>query len=141
MNRYLLITTLFCFLSVTDAWAVSGVDSAGTIVVNPSTNAVLTITAALNSNSTNASPSANWVVNMWWTCSVNTTYEYQVLNASSTVVYNMLLPCTAGNWQQASAPGMSFSVPNAFKLQIIALSGFTGSAQASILYGMENQNN
>jgi hypothetical protein len=140
MNK-ILLSLLLLIAGLNNAFAISGVDSAGSIVVNPAANAVLTTTAALNSNSTNASPSANWVVNMWWTCSVSTTYEYQVLNTSSAVVYNMLLPCTAGNWQQASAPGMSFSVPNGFKLQIIALSGFTGNAQASILYGMENQNN
>lgn len=123
-----------------NCWAITGADSAGQIIVNPTSNAVLTTTAALNSTSINASPSANWVVALWWTCSVSTTYEYQVLNTSSTSVYNMLLPCTAGTWQQATVPGMSFSVPNGYKLQIISLTGFTGSAQASIFYGMENQN-
>lgn len=135
------LLALLCLFSSSSAFAITGLDSAGAIVVNPAANAVLTTTQALNSNSTNGTPSANWTVTLWWTCSVSTTYEYQVLNLSSVSVYNMLLPCTAGSWQQASVPGMSFSVPNGYKLQIIALSGFTGSAQASILYGMENQNN
>lgn len=124
------------------AFAFTGIGTVGTATTNPGASAVMVTKTLPASGSTNASPSANYVVSINTYCSVAATYQYQVLNASQAVVTTIVLPCQAGVRGVYSGPDtVSFAIPDGFTLRVINTNAFTGTGQAEIYYAIEGLNN
>jgi hypothetical protein len=133
MKNLILIFALLFSLQVN---AVQGTGVVGSITTNPAANAVLVTTSGL----TSGSASANYTVTIWWSCSILATYQYQVLNVSSSVVASVNLYCPAMTTSSIGVSNISFSIPNGFTLRVINVNSFTGTGQASIFYAKETEN-
>ncbi len=137
MKLLILLITLFSL----NVFAFTGIGTVGTVATNPATNAVLVTKTLPASGSTNASPSANYVVSINTYCSVAATFDYQILNASSAVVSTIVLPCQAGvRAVYSGPPTVSFAIPDGFTLRVINAASITGTAQAEIYYAIEGLN-
>lgn len=134
-----MIKFLLAFLFSTNCFAYTGQASIGTLATNPAANAVLVQTSALNSISTNSSPSAEWQIQVTYSCTVAATFEFQVMNGSTPTATIYLL-CPAGSTQTLAVPNISFSIAQGYTLRVINANAFTGNAQATIFYAIEALN-
>jgi hypothetical protein len=130
MIRYLLATSLICFLSITNAWALAGSAALGSLQTNPSANAVLVTSSALSSGTTTG---ASYVLDVVCSGSVAFTCEFQVMNGS-TAVSSIYFQVPAGQTFNFNSAPISFQIPNGYTLRVITPTSVTGTVQASIFY-------
>lgn len=133
--------TLLILTFCTHAFALPGTAVVGSNTTNPGALATLVTATIPASGSTNPTPSANYQVKIWWTCSVTATYEMLIQNSGGTTMTTIILPCQANVFNQAD-PGamMTFPIQDGWKLNITNINSFTGTGQASIFYAKETLN-
>lgn len=124
-----ILLTLFCSY----AFAIPGTANIGTLTTNPSANAVLVTSGALNSGSPNAS--AHWLLNVTCSGTAAFTCAFQVMNGAS-VVTTFYLQVPAGQ-TVTFEPKVSFSIPQGYTLRVTTPTSVTGQVQASVIYAID----
>ena len=136
--KKLLILALFASASL---WAtVEGTWIYGAPVTNPTGSTVFVTATIPASGSVASPPNANYLVGVWLYCSIQETYEIQVLNASSVVQATIPLVCSATQPNIILPPDISFPIQDGWKIQIIPAVGFTGSGSAQLFYAKQSIN-
>ena len=138
-----LLASLAVLLLSINCFAFTGFWKYGAVITNPTTSTVFATTGALPSTGSSATPpSANYVVGAMTYCSVNETYEIQVLNASSVVTATVPIPCssTSTNMVQPGGGNISFPIQDGWTVQVIPAVGFTGFGSAQLFYAIEGVN-
>jgi hypothetical protein len=147
MKNIFLILGLICIfpnICLSDG-PVPGTGTAPTSVTNPGALATIVTTPALNSGSTNGTPSANWVVSVQYYCSVSATLEILTLNASNATVATTVVPCNVptggvGGGGVFTTGENTFSIPQGFKISVVNVSVIVGTVQATIYYALQSVN-
>lgn len=125
-----------------NAQAYTGVWKYGATVTNPTTSTVFVSVTMPTSGSNASPPSANYVVGVFLYCSIQETYEIQVLNASAVVQSTIPIVCSATqpNVVQPGGGHISFPIQDGWTVQIIPAAAFTGFGSAQLFYAIEGLN-
>jgi len=134
-----LIVILIFFLSL-NAFAFTGQWVYGPSKSNPTTSTVMVTTTFPASGSTASPPSANYVVGLLLYCSVNATYQLNVLNQSSVIVATVPFSCSSTQINQWQSGRNAFPIQDGYTLQILPAAGFTGFGSANLFYSIEGIN-
>jgi hypothetical protein len=136
-----IVSLIFSLLLIPqNIFGLAGTWKSGAVVTNP-TSATVFVSALLPASGSHASPpSANYWVGIQLYCSIQETYELQVLNASQVVQVTIPYVCSATQPNQIPPTQISFPIQDGWTLQIIPAVGFTGSGSAQIFYAIETLN-
>jgi hypothetical protein len=120
------------------AWPGTGV--VGTNTTNPGALATLVTSTIPTSGSNLGTPTANYTLKFWWTCSVAATYELLLQNGSGVTQQTVILPCVANTLNQTDSGQITFAIQDGWKINITNVNSFTGTGQASVFYAKETLN-